>query len=149
MNKDVLAFLRINRVAVLTTMLQNNMPHAAALHYSIVENPEDTSNFKLLFSVDSEQRKVELLNTTESCNGALVIGFSEEEWVTLQIEGVVRILNKPDDIQAAQQVHYKKHPNSEKYKDFPTTMFIEFVPTWWRYTDFNTDEPTIYSSELQ
>lgn len=148
MNSTVYNFLKDNRVSTLTTLLSDNMPHAAALHYSHIEDiNNETHPFKLYFSVDSEQRKSQQLNQTGTSKAAVVIGFSEEQWLTLQCEGDVKIVKDKQEIKKIQKLHYAKHPNSEEFKDYPTTIFLEFTPTWWRYTDFNTDPLTIYSSE--
>jgi hypothetical protein len=97
--------------------------------------------------VDKEDRKCGGLLVNKKVKGAVVIGFSEEEWITLQLDGDVEMIEDPGDLKNAQDIHYVKHPSSEKWKDYPTTVFLKFTPTWWRYTDFNTKPPTIISSE--
>ena len=61
------------------------------------------------------------------------------------MDGQVRVLRK-DELPNVHEIHYAKHPNSAKYKDDPATIFLAFIPQWWRYTDFNTEPPTIISS---
>src|SRR3989338_1875463 len=49
-------------------------------------------------------------------------------------------------VEAVYKIHFKKHPFAEKYKN-EHTVVIEFTPTWWRYTDFNTTPETIIDME--
>ncbi len=142
MDNKVLEFLSKQRVCSLTTLLPDNSPHAAAVHYSHSENP-----LTLYFSTDNSSRKCTALLKGETVKGAVVIGFSEEEWLTLQMNGeVTAILNK-DELAKVHKIHYAKNPNAEKYKDDPATIFLKFTPTWWRYTDYNTVPETVISSE--
>ena len=142
MNKKILEFLARHRVSSLTTMLPDGTPHAAALHYSHQDAP-----LELYFSTENTSRKCKGLLKGENVKGSLVIGFSEEEWITLQMDGDVAAITDKDELERVYKVHYAEHPNSEKYKDDPATIFLKFVPTWWRYTDYNTDPLTIISSE--
>lgn len=82
MNPKILAFLTKNRVCSLTTLLKNGSPHAAALHYSHQNNP-----LELYFSTEKHSRKCEALLNGRSSGAAVVIGLSEEEWITLQLDG--------------------------------------------------------------
>ena len=141
MDNKVLDFLKNNRVCSLTTLLTDGSPHAAALHYSHKESP-----LTLYFSTENTSRKCQALLDGKPTKGAVVIGLSEEEWITLQMDGEVRAVSK-EELDEVHEIHYAKHPNSEKYKDDPATMFLAFTSSWWRYTDFNTDPVTIISSE--
>lgn len=64
--------------------------------------------------------------------------MAEADFVELQLHGTVKILLVPAEVLRAQEVHYAKLPEAEKYKS-NSTIFLEFVPTWWRYSDFNVD----------
>jgi len=72
----------------------------------------------------------------------MVIGLSEEEWLTLQMHGDVKIISDNKELEKVYKIHYAKHPEAEQYKG-PKTVFLEFTPTWWRFTDFNTNPETI------
>ncbi len=142
MKEKLAQFLTTHRVCSLTTLLPDGTPHAAALHYSHTEDP-----LTLYFSTEKSSRKCQGILNGESVMGSVVIGFSEEEWVTLQMDGEVTAVSDDAVLKKAHAIHYSKHPNSEKYKDDPETLFLAFSPTWWRYTDYNTDPLTIISSE--
>lgn len=142
METKILDFLSNHRVSSLTTLLNDGTPHASALHYSHENNP-----LTLYFSTENTSRKTQALLDGKTVKASVVIGFSEEEWITLQMDGQVRAVTDSTELNAVQNVHYAKHPGSSKYKDDPTTIFLAFTPTWWRYTDYNTDPITILSSD--
>lgn len=142
MDKTVLDFLAAHRVCSLTTILSDGSPHAAALHYSHQNDP-----LTLYFSTEKTGRKMEALLDGRPGKASVVVGFSEEEWKTLQMDGEVRAILDQKELATAHSIHYKKIPDSEQYKDDPATIFLAFTPTWWRFTDYNTNPPTIVSSE--
>lgn len=141
MDSKITEFLKNHNVCSLTTLLPDGSPHAAAIHYSHSENP-----FVFYFSTENTSRKCEGLLKGEVVKGAVVVGLSEEEWITLQMNGVVQGVFDKKELENVHRVHYGKHPNSEKYKDEPATIFLKFTPTWWRYTDYNSDPAMILHS---
>ncbi|MBI2103481.1 pyridoxamine 5'-phosphate oxidase family protein [Candidatus Woesebacteria bacterium] len=141
MNPKVLKFIKQNRVSVLTTLRKDGGPHSAALHYAFDEKP-----LKFYFSTENISRKVQALLKGKATKASMVIGFSEEEWLTLQMDGIVKAVLKPKELANVHKVYYKLHPSSLKYKDDPATIFLEFTPTWWRYSDYNFSPPKTISS---
>jgi len=141
MVKKITDFLSSQRVGVLSVMLPDGSLHAAALHYSHRDDP-----LELYFSTENTSRKTQGLLGGEITKAAVVVGFSEEEWLTLQMDGEVRAVLDASELATVQEVHYGKHPGSAKYKDDPATIFLAFTPHWWRYTDYNTELMTILSS---
>lgn len=142
MNKRVLDFLANHRVCSLTTLLKDGSPHAAALHYSNNKEP-----LELYFSTENTSLKTQALLDGKSTKASVVIGFSEEEWITLQMDGEVKAVLDKNGLRSVHVIHYAKVPDSEQYKDDPATIFLKFIPKWWRYTDYNTDPPTILVSD--
>ncbi len=142
MEQKVLDFLKNNRVSVLATQLKDGSPHTAALHYSHRSDP-----LVLYFSTENTSRKYQALAKGKSVKGSVTIGFSEQEWITLQMDGVVSVVSDSDELKVAKTIHYPKHPNSQKFENDPATVFLKFTPSWWRYTDFNTHPPTIFDSK--
>lgn len=124
MDKKVLDFLASHRICSLTTLLSDGSPHAAALHYSHKDEP-----LELYFSTENTSRKCQALLDGKTVKASVVVGFSEEEWITLQMDGDVRAILDKNELTPIQTIHYAKHP------------------TWWRYTDYNTKPLTIISSE--
>lgn len=102
---------------------------------------------ELYFGTENTSVKCQALLNGNPLKGSVVVGFSEEEWITLQMDGEVSAIVNKDELRAVHNIHYQKHPDSEKYKDAPATIFLKFMPKWWRYTDFNTKPETVFSSE--
>lgn len=133
MDTRILDFLEKERVCVLATTLSDGSPHTAALHFSIQADP-----FCFYFSVDSTSRKYQALLNVDLVKGSITVGFSEVDWITLQMDGIVEKVGT-EELARVQKGHYAKNPGSEEHKDIPTTVFIKFTPTWYRYSDFNND----------
>ena len=141
MDQKVSEYLTRNRVCVLTVTLSDNSLHSSAMHYS------PAADFSALyFSTDINSRKCLGLKDHQSTQAAVVIGFSETEWVTLQMSGTICIISDnerltPEAVASIKAIHYSRHPASAKFKDNPDTVFLEFTPTCYRYTDFNSHPP--------
>jgi len=83
-NTKILNFLKKHPVCSLTTLLKDGLPHAAAVHYSHNENP-----MQLYSSTDKNSKKCEALLDGNTTKASVVIGFSEKEWITLQMDGEI------------------------------------------------------------
>lgn len=142
MDTRITEFLSKHRVCSLTVLLPDGSPHAATLHFSHSEDP-----FELYFSTENTSRKCQGLLEGQIVGASVVIGFSEEEWITLQMDGEVQAVLDKNELARIQAIHYPKHPNSEQYKNDPTTIFLKFTSKWWRYSDYNTEPITVISSE--
>lgn len=130
MEQQIKEFLDKERVGALSVTFQDGGCHSAAMHFSYIEEP-----FQFYFSTDKTSRKAEELSTRPS-KAAFVLGFSEEEWKTLQVSGEIRIARE-DEIPAIKEIHYAKNPGSKKFEDDPNTIFLILQPTRWSYKDFN------------
>ena len=141
MDDKVLDFLKSNRVCCLATQLKDGSPHTAALHFSHTLDP-----FALYFSTQNSSRKYQALAEGKSVKGSVTVGFSEQEWITLQMDGEVSTVSDPEELKSAKAIHYPKHPKSQEFENNPATVFLMFTPTWWRYTDINTHPATYINS---
>ncbi len=140
---QILDFLIGHRICALTTLLQDGSPHAAAIHFSYNESP-----FEFYFSTKNTTKKCEALLDGQSSKASVVVGLSDEEWITLQMDGTVKSILDPAESEKTAAIHYARHPHAAtRFKNDPSTLFLHFTPKWWRYTDFNTKPPTILSSE--
>lgn len=138
MDPKIIDFLKNERVCALTVILPNGAPHSAAVHYSHQDAP-----LKIFVQTSNKSTKCSGLLKGEIIAASFVIGFSEQDWLTFQIRGQIKIVSDQNDLNKIYPIHYAKNPNAEKYKNDPETVFLEFEPTWWRYTDFNTDPETV------
>jgi general stress protein 26 len=142
MNESIFQFLANHEVCSLTTLLPDGSPHGAALHFSY-----NTSPVELYFLTKNTSRKTKGLLNGQKGRAAVVVGFSDEESITLQMDGEVAAITVGSEFNDLQRIHLKKHPNQEKYIGNPAYIFLKFMPWWWRYTDYNTKPVTILSSE--
>jgi len=140
MDKKVLDFLGKHRVCTLTTLLEDGSPHSAVMHYSHKNEP-----LEVYIMTENTSKKVKALLDGKPRKASLVTGFSEEEWITLQMDGEVRAVKDKEELEKIHEVHFEKHPEPKKWKDDPATLFLVFTPTWWRYTEYKPEFVTIES----
>lgn len=126
----VLDYLSGQRVCSLTVLLANGSPHGAAMHFSHVNNP-----FETYIQTENTSKKCQALKKGGLVKASVVLGFSEDDFRTLQMDGGIKILPK-SKLKEVHRIHYKKHPDAKQWKDDPATVFLAFRPTWWRYTEY-------------
>ena len=141
MDQKILDYLKTQRVSCLAVSLQDGSPHAATLHFSHTESP-----LAIYFSTENTSKKCEGLLTGEEQRASCVFGFSEEDFRTLQMDGRVHMVTDVNELAKIKQIHYAKHPSAKKYENAPETVFLKFIPSWFRYTDYNVTPPAIISS---
>jgi len=142
MDTTILDFLKSQRISTLAVLLPDSTVHGATLHYSHQAEP-----LKLFFSTENTSKKTQGLLDGASTSASVVVGFSEEEWITLQLDGTVKAILDPEELKQAKAIHYAKHPNSQKFENAPETIFLAFTPNWWRYTDYNIKPLKIIESQ--
>lgn len=138
MEQRVVDLLEKHRVCALTVLLPDGTPHAAAMHFSHKDNP-----LVLYFQTENTSRKYGAFAGGKKVAGSVVVGFSEEEWVTLQMDGELETVSDKAMLEEIYKTHYGKHPMAEKYKNDPGTVFMVFRPAWWRWSDYKTTPATI------
>lgn len=141
MDKKVTDFIDAHRISVLTTLLPNNTPHSSTLHFAASTDP-----MYFIFLTEKSSRKCGHFEEGQKSSASLVIGFSEEEWVTLQMEGEIEIVGK-DNLEEAWRIYSHKYRGSEKYKTNKENVLLKFTPNWWRYTKVRPKPPEIISSK--
>ncbi len=142
MNIKAFNYLQKNRVGCLAVTLPDGAPHAATVHYSDTTDP-----LVIYIQTGKGTKKGEALSSGEALAASFVVGFSEEEWITLQLDGKARLLKTDEEIAQFQTTHYAKNPEAEKHAG-SSTAYIEFRPTWYRFSDFNTEPVTSVEEEL-
>ena len=100
MDKKILDFIKKSRVSVLATVLVNGSPHVAAMHYSHGDNP-----LEIYFSVDKTSLKCQLLLKKKKCQASVVIGFSEQDWLTLQMDGLISIVGDREELKTINELY--------------------------------------------
>jgi hypothetical protein len=137
----VTAFLDKELISVFTVMLPDEVPHSAAVGFSYETDP-----FRVYISTNKDTVKMSGLLNGESRPASMVVGWSVDEFITVQMRGTARKI-EGEELAAAQKVHYAKNPSSMKRATDPTNVFICFDVTWWRYSALKSDPKEIISSE--
>lgn len=132
---QVLRFLKKERVCVLGTISKDGVPETAVLHFSHQENP-----LVFFFQTTSESRKYQ--NALKNIKASCVVGWSEEEFITVQMNGVVKPIKLGSELESWKKIHYDKHPEAKQYEHDDNTVFLTFTPHWLKYSDFKTDPVT-------
>lgn len=130
MHPEILYFLSQQRLAALTVEIADLNLHSAVMHIAHQDNP-----FRLFFFTDKASKKCSAFLHKKEIKAAVVIGFSEKEFTTLQMSGFVREVPKKD-LAAANELYFLKYPEKKKFVDKDTKMMIEFIPTSWTYIDY-------------
>ncbi len=131
------SFLRSHRISVLTVLMDDGAPHSASLHYAW-----DEKTGKFIFFTRSRTVKFQALKSGAK-KASMVIGFSDEEFCTVQMRGEARAC----DATEAKQVYCEKFRHILEFLRDADAAFLEFVPDWYRYTDIKQHPAIKYSSE--
>ena len=134
MQQQILDYIKTQRIGVLAVEMLDGSPHAATVHFAYAEDP-----LIFYFETYREYPKAEALFGRDSSRASFVIGSDESNMKTLQLDGIVELIN-PEEKPVYDSVYFEKFPNKlEKSKD-PKFVFFKFTPTWWRFTDWTQPE---------
>src|SRR3989338_7272737 len=87
MNKNILDYIKSQRVGVLAVEMMDGSPHGATVHFAHTDNP-----FVFYFETNREYRKTEPLFGREKTRASLVIGSSEGDLRTFQMDGAAELI---------------------------------------------------------
>jgi len=79
-------------------------------------------------------------NITKNNKVSFVVGWDDEEDITVQYEGIARKLEGGAKDEA-REIHIKKNSASSKYSFDPLQEFFKVSPIWIRYSDLSKDPP--------
>ena len=134
-------FLREGRVSVLSTCTSNGEPHSSVMHYSCASDLP-----ALYFSTDDRSAKAG--DCRENTRASVALGWSEVDWVTVQMRGALRALTRSDAVESAKAAHYAVHPNARQFENDPHTLFLLFEPDWVRFSDLAASPPLVEEMTL-
>ena len=134
MQKEILDYLATQRVGVLAVEMLDGSPHAATVHFAYSENP-----VIFYFETCVDYRKTESLTGRATSRASFVVGADESNMKTLQLDGEIRIM-KPEEMDTFDSVYYSKFPTKKGKRYGSDPVFFQFVPTWWKFTDWTTPE---------
>lgn len=141
MQQEILEWLSEQRVGVLSVEMLDGSPHAATVHFSHTSDP-----LEFFFETRRHYRKAEPILKNEDTRASFVVGFDESEMKTLQLDGKILLLEPENE--SISSSYLDKFTEKRGSENNPETIFFIFVPTWWRFTDWNKPEgKTIFTSD--
>ena len=139
-DRALMDFLATDPVCVLSVLIDDRTVHSAAMHFSYADDP-----LRLYFSADRTQRKFSGFSDAPSRHSSIVVGTSEQVWITCQMSGQLGIVPSAD-LKAVKERHYQRIPSAKQFESDPNTVFLEFRAEWYRLTDFNSEPPKILAA---
>lgn len=125
MQEPIVDFLSQNRIGVFAIETESGAPHAATIHIAYTEDP-----LSFVFLTGSATRKGQAVSSGTR-RASLVIGTNEEEMRTFQLDGTARITTDAELISQ----YFARFPEKQEKYNPEKDIFVEFVPSWWRYAD--------------
>lgn len=126
---DLSKFLEEQPVAVVAVPVdEQGTIHAATLHFWHKPDP-----LTFFFVTGKNTEKCQLLNIKKELPAACVIGTYRGTEFSLQMRGVLRILDKEQFQEDTDR--YIKSVNRRNDIDNPDNLLLGFTPDWARYTD--------------
>jgi general stress protein 26 len=134
MNQEILDFLNTQRLGVLAIQMLDNAPHADVIHFAHLSEP-----LTFFFETTTDSRKAKALYGNSQSFASLVIGLDESNLKTLQLDGIVRIVQAEQDRAAFDAAYLAKFPERKEIIADPKTISVIFQHTWWRFTDWTKE----------
>lgn len=139
---EITEYIKGENVGVLAIQMLDDSPHASAVHFAYDEQSQ-----MFLFETYQLYRKCEALFGRETSKASFVIGSTETNMKTLQLDGEARLLKEAERA-LYDEVYFGKFPKKKEKATDSKFVFFVFVPTWWRFTDWTRKEgKVIISSE--
>jgi uncharacterized pyridoxamine 5'-phosphate oxidase family protein len=132
--QKILDFLKTHSLTVLSYTNSNQMPQSAVVEYMV------TDNLEILFNTFSDKRKYK--NITEKPNVSFVVGWTWEENITIQYEGVAHELTGAQLLKYS-GMYFKNLPSAkqfaEVFKHLGSLAFFKVEPKWIRFSNFSKE----------
>jgi hypothetical protein len=133
--REILAFVRTQRLAVEATVAATGAPQAAMIGIGVSERLE------LVFDTVGSTRKA--VNFRRDARMAFVIGgFDPKDPRTVQYEGVADEPNGAE-LERVKAIYFEAYPDGPTRASWPGITYVRVRPTWLRYSDYRTDPPSI------
>ncbi len=124
--KDLLNFIRKNKLAVLSTVTPDNKSQSAVLEFG------ETDDLELIFDMFKSSRKYN--NLIKNKNVSIVIGWDDN--ITVQYEGVAEELTG-EKAKKYKEAYWKKNPEAKRWENREGIIYVKVAPKWIRYSDLN------------
>ena len=114
MPKEILEYIDTQRVGVLAVEMLDGSPHGATVHFANTKDP-----IVFYFKTSSDYKKSEVLLGREQTRASFVVGSSEADMRTLQLDGIAELI-KPEEKELYDSSYFGKFPEKKnKPQDFP------------------------------
>jgi general stress protein 26 len=128
--------LEANNFAVIATNSASGYPESSLVGFSNTENGD------IVFRSLSNSRKNQ--NIKENSNIFVVIGFGQDSWATIQIEGIARLVIDPTEKAVLEDSHCQKIKAYEKFRDNEMNEYFVVEVSWLRYTNLSTSPAEVW-----
>ena len=125
--KDARKFIQTNMTCVLSTLMPDGSPHTSAAHFAT-----DDSSQVFFFCIN--RNSLTAKNVLRDSRAAIAIGVDDETPTGFQSRGHVTV-GHGERRKDAEYAFYGRFPHSSAYKDDSDTVFLQFSPTWVRYSN--------------
>lgn len=139
MYPEVKKFLHHNTIATLSIVDFEGFPYSSTMHYA-----QSDDGMTLYFFTNKDTHKVIPLLNGATVKASVVIGFSEKDWLTVQMEGTIHIALLPEERTLAEIAFYMKFPNAERGHNIAALVFKE---QFWKFTDYSKKPWKIITSK--
>ena len=140
MEEKAAEFLEKQRVAILSVVLPTGEVHGAAMHFAVGDRP-----LKIYFSTEKGSLKYAAVAGNGTGEAGVVVGFSEAEWVTLQMRGKITEASG-NEAEVAWGLILEKYPGAASHRSDKSTVLV-FVPGWCRYSNLAAQPPEIITAQ--
>lgn len=133
--RDVLGFVRSQRLAVAATVAGSGAPQAAMIGIGVSDRLE------LVFDTLGSTRKAQ--NLRRDPRMAFVIGgFDPKDPRSVQYEGVA---DEPAgaELERVKAIYFAAYPDGPTRASWPGITYVRVRPTWLRFSDYRTDPPVV------
>jgi general stress protein 26 len=120
------SFIKSRKFCVISTVNSRNEPQSAVMAYS-----EKNEN-EIIFQTPNYSRKYQ--NIKVNTHVSVAIGWEEDDFITLQYEGIAREVYK-SEVDEVRKVHVGKSPQGERYAYVDENKYFVISPKWIRYSD--------------
>lgn len=125
--KFIYGFIHKHKIAVLSTIYENNTSESAVVEFG------ETEDLEIIFdTLHPSYRKYKNLKKNPSVS--MVIGWDEDQ--TVQYEGNALEI-EGEDKEKAKAVYFKKNLDSAKWDSHPEIKYFKVIPKWIRYSDYS------------
>ena len=133
--RKVLDFIKKKKLAVVSTINFKGISESALVAFS------ETDKLEIIFGTFKNTRKYKNLQNNK--NISLVIGWDEEENITIQYEGLANEV-KNKEFEECRIIQLNKNPNSKTYAFDKKQRYFKISPKWIRYSNLSKEIEEIF-----